>query len=74
MSDNRQTDKLILEKLDKIETTLSGENGICVRVGKLETKTDSIQTEVREHKANHKDWLSVLLGIIAVAVAVMKKL
>jgi len=72
--DNRSNDKLILQKLESIEKTLRGETGICVRVGQLETKAVSIQTELREHKDHHKDWISLLIALVAVLIALLKRI
>lgn len=61
----------IIERLCKIERYLigdHGDNGLMGRLGIVETKNKSVQSEITEHKLNH--WKAVTLaatisGIIA---------
>lgn len=57
MSEDRRADDerfiYIKESLKEIKETLTGNNGLCDRMAIVETKQESTQKELSEHKFNH---------------------
>lgn len=68
----QETLQEVKDDLRAVKVTLQGNNGICNRISVVETKTESQQAELSEHKSNHWQYIIVLTGIAGVAVGIIE--
>lgn len=62
----------IVETVKEIRTILQGENGLLVVVREIKTKSESCQKELTEHKSNHWQFSSIVIGIVGAIIAMFE--
>ena len=56
--------------IKEILRVLNGEQGICVRMGQAETRINSMQAELTEHKENKFRVMDIVLGGLMALLAI----
>ena len=75
-SERRKDYSEVIKGIEEIRKILQGEygdNGLCGRVGKVELRVDQAHKDIKEHKDNHWQVITLAVAVFGIVAGIVYK-